>query len=110
MDKLPAEILHIVLHYLREEQRSLAALNRTCKRLHQLTIPYLYHEPRFVSLSQFQSFVDHVSAHNAEIVRIIDLCLVPYRWHPQTSIGPYMVRLTEKAKDIEELGLEYCAL
>ncbi|KAI8393554.1 uncharacterized protein BYT42DRAFT_541805 [Radiomyces spectabilis] len=106
MDKLAYEILTAIVSLLQDDQKTLASLNRVSRQFHAISSPLLYHSPIFPTVESFQRFATHLTKQSYH-VRTIDLQLTPHRWRKR--IGPMLMDLSQKTKDLQRLDLSLCS-
>jgi hypothetical protein len=107
MDKgFAYETLLQIAGYLKDDQKTLLQLSRTCHKLHSLCTPFLFKSPQFTTFQGFELFAKTLSIENGVHVRDIDLHMVPHRWDPKTNDLLYI--LSEKTPNLEILNLELC--
>ncbi|KAL9539807.1 hypothetical protein PS6_011044 [Mucor atramentarius] len=106
--RLAYETLSQILSYLTEDQSALLQINRTCKKLYEVSLPLLFKSPKFESFGCFESFTTTLSENNGLLVRHIDLHMVPHRWD-SFKINNLLFALSEKTPDLELLNLDLCS-
>ncbi|KAG2220838.1 hypothetical protein INT45_010900 [Circinella minor] len=106
MDKLPSEILQIILYYLDKDQSSIAQVNIASKAFYYASLPHLYQAPSFSTIQRFQTFVQNLNKKAAKCIRTIDLSLTAHRW--DAAMDTHILLLSRKAKNIEHLNLCLC--
>ncbi|KAI9315135.1 hypothetical protein BX666DRAFT_1861137 [Dichotomocladium elegans] len=108
MNKLPREILQLVIQNVGDDQKTIVSLNMTSRSLHHATLAALYIAPNFKTVDDLFKFVAHLSPKNASKVRKIDLNCLPHRW--DLSLNQPLVDLSKKARFIEHLDLSLCKI
>ena len=108
MDKLPSEIVQLILYYLDKDQSSLAHVNIACKSLYYASLHHLYQAPSFSTIQRFQTFVQNLDKKAAQCVRTIDLSLTAHRW--DAAMDTHILLLSRKTKNVEHLNLCLCHL
>lgn len=106
--KLAYETLSQIIGYLKEDQGSLLQINRTCKKLYELSLAHLFKSPKFESFSCFEAFATTLTENNGLYVRHIDLHMVPHRWD-SFKINNLLFTLSEKTPELELLNLDLCS-
>ncbi|KAI8636233.1 hypothetical protein BD408DRAFT_377197 [Parasitella parasitica] len=106
--RLAYETLSQIISYLKQDQNALLQINRTCKKLYELSIPFLFKSPKFESFDSFEKFATTLTEHNGLSVRHIDLHMVPHRWE-SSRINKLLFTLSEKTPDLELLNLDLCS-
>jgi len=106
--RLAYETLSQILSYLTEDQSALLQINRTCKKLYEVSLPLHFKSPKFESFGCFESFATTLTENNGLLVRHIDLHMVPHRWD-SFKINNLLFALSEKTPDLELLNLDLCS-
>ncbi|GAN06206.1 conserved hypothetical protein [Mucor ambiguus] len=106
--RLAYETLSQILSYLKEDQSALVQINRTCKKLYEVSLPLLFKSPKFETFSCFESFATTLTETNGLFVRNIDLHMVPHRWD-SFRINNLLFTLSEKTPNLELLNLDLCS-